>query len=513
MAKIDLNTVSSGYLSQAALNANFTAIEDEFQDKVLYRDNPTGEPNSMATHLDMNGFNILNAGNAAEIGLVDADDVSFIPSGTNAVSRSVGNKLRDTVSVKDFGAVGDGVADDTAAIQAAIDSQEAANGGILVFPVGTYRVSSTLTINASNVLLQGEGGDRSHDVGIQGASASTKLVWAGTVGGTVVQFASPIGASAQKQSGGGMVRFFIQCAGSAAIGIQLVSWDFGVFQNIAIINPATAGIDIDVAATLGEARDSQNNKFSQISVRCVEGAAANACVLRVNGDATANTSLNMFEEIDGTFLNGTAFLLKNSDNNLFLRCRAFRASGGTGASIEFQGSDASSAETARTNIFLHFTSNATPIARGTTSYTYASTNNSLLLLDQDNATPVPTVETGATVFYTRTDNVAGMSGIVGVAAGESVTAVGLAKSRRTSTSSLWLYNGSEDHMELDDGTNKWGIRLASGRFTISRFAGTGGMSFPTNTISDYADDVAAAAGGVPVGGVYRTGSVLKARIS
>jgi hypothetical protein len=422
-------------------------------------------------------------------------------------------KLQDIVSVKDFGAVGDGVADDTAAIQAAIDSREAANGGVLVFPVGTYRISSTLTINASNLLLQGEGGDRSHGVGTQGASASTKLVWVGAAGGTVVQFASLEGASAQKQSGGGMIGFFIQCAGSAAIGIQLVSWDLGVFQNIAIINPATAAIDINVAATLGEARDSQNNKFSQISVRCVEGAAATACVLRVDGDATANTSLNVFEQIDGTFLNGTAFLLKNSDNNLFLRCRAFRAGGGTGASIEFQGSNISAAYTARTNIFLHFTSNATPIARGTTSYTYASTNNSLLLLDQDNATPVPTVETGASVFYTRTDNIAGMSGVAGVAAGETATAVGLAKSRRTSTSSLWLYNGSEDHMQLDDGTNKWGIRLASGRFTISRYAGTGGMSFPTNVISDYADDAAAATGGVPVGGVYRTGSILKARIS
>jgi hypothetical protein len=432
---------------------------------------------------------------------------------TLSKARQVSTLADTVVSVKDFGAGGDGVTDDTAAVQAAIDSREAANGGVLVFPVGTYRISSTLTINASNLLLQGEGGDRSHGVGTQGASASTKLVWVGAAGGTVVQFASLEGASAQKQSGGGIVGFFIECAGSAAIGIRLVSWDLGVFQNIAIINPTTAAIDINVAETLGEARDSQNNKFSQISVRCVEGAAATACVLRVDGDATANTSLNVFEQIDGTFLNGTAFLLKNSDNNLFLRCRAFRAGGGTGASIEFQGSNISAAYTARTNIFLHFTSNATPIARGTTSYTYASTNNSLLLLDQDNATPVPTVETGASVFYTRTDNIAGMSGVAGVAAGETATAVGLAKSRRTSTSSLWLYNGSEDHMQLDDGTNKWGIRLASGRFTISRYAGTGGMSFPTNVISDYADDAAAATGGVPVGGVYRTGSILKARIS
>lgn len=62
-------------------------------------------------------------------------NVGFLQSGAGAVARSVQAKLRDTVSVKDFGATGDGTTDDTAAIQQAAT---AAAGGALYFPAGTY---------------------------------------------------------------------------------------------------------------------------------------------------------------------------------------------------------------------------------------------------------------------------------------------------------------------------------------------------------------------------------------
>ena len=62
MAKFTINDIASGYASTTALNNSFDAIEQEFNNKVLYRNNPTGEPNQMENDLDLNGNDILNAG-------------------------------------------------------------------------------------------------------------------------------------------------------------------------------------------------------------------------------------------------------------------------------------------------------------------------------------------------------------------------------------------------------------------------------------------------------------------
>lgn len=60
---------------------------------------------------------------------------------TLSKSRQVSILADTVVSVKDFGAVGDGVTDDTAAIQAAIDYLAANGGGSVYVPANVYRVS------------------------------------------------------------------------------------------------------------------------------------------------------------------------------------------------------------------------------------------------------------------------------------------------------------------------------------------------------------------------------------
>ena len=59
-----------------------------------------------------------------------------------------------------YGAAGDGTADDTAEIQAAVDACIAAGGGVVYFPAGTYRISSAITVTATSgvrVILRGAG--------------------------------------------------------------------------------------------------------------------------------------------------------------------------------------------------------------------------------------------------------------------------------------------------------------------------------------------------------------------
>ncbi len=80
----------------------------------------------------------------------------YVPTGTGAVTTTVQTKLRETVSVKDFGAVGDGVTDDTAAIQAAINKQNI-SGGRVFFPAGTYKLNSHVTVSGGIFNIYGEG--------------------------------------------------------------------------------------------------------------------------------------------------------------------------------------------------------------------------------------------------------------------------------------------------------------------------------------------------------------------
>ena len=78
---------------------------------------------------------------------VDAAAIEYDPPFAGALTSgyTVAEKLEQYISVKDFGAVGNGVADDTTAIQAAVNATP--TGTTIYFPAGTYLVSNSITIN------------------------------------------------------------------------------------------------------------------------------------------------------------------------------------------------------------------------------------------------------------------------------------------------------------------------------------------------------------------------------
>ena len=80
---------------------------------------------------------------------------AFLPSGTGAVIRTNQSKLRDTVSVKDFGAIGNGVTDDQPAFAAAFASLDTSTGGKLLVPCGNYLMGTPWTIPLAGPIARG----------------------------------------------------------------------------------------------------------------------------------------------------------------------------------------------------------------------------------------------------------------------------------------------------------------------------------------------------------------------
>jgi hypothetical protein len=93
--------------------------------------------------------------------LQPANNTTIIAQG-GTTPRALAVRFSDTKNVADYGVVGDGVADDTAAINALI-ALVAPNTKLVFAPGAIYRVTGTININRANIHLEGYGAEIRQD--------------------------------------------------------------------------------------------------------------------------------------------------------------------------------------------------------------------------------------------------------------------------------------------------------------------------------------------------------------
>jgi hypothetical protein len=94
--------------------------------------------------------------------IISADDVAYQQDDPNAVVRTAQDKLRERVTLEDFGAVGNALTDDTAAVVAAIQHLVAKGGGTIWLLAKEYYLHDAVTIpEGVDIEFAGENGRRS----------------------------------------------------------------------------------------------------------------------------------------------------------------------------------------------------------------------------------------------------------------------------------------------------------------------------------------------------------------
>jgi parallel beta-helix repeat protein len=118
------------------------------------------------------GFDVNGSPTYYPVGAsTSASIINFTQAGTGAVTRSVQSKMQDVLSVKDFGATGDGTTDDTTAVQACITAAALANRAVYI-PGGAYKLSAQLVYSGRTVSIYGDGPE------------ITELFWTAAAGST-----------------------------------------------------------------------------------------------------------------------------------------------------------------------------------------------------------------------------------------------------------------------------------------------------------------------------------------
>ncbi len=303
-----------------------------------------------------------------------------------------------------FGAMGDGTADDTVAIQAAISSAYAAGAGTVFFPPGVYKITDTIEVNHSGIRLIGSGRDRWHNGTVPwdsfvNTAETTSILWAGSAYGTMLQFepgdGNPTGIS-----------------GTAAMYLNLIG---GIYPHTTV---AGTGISIKAVASsefdiMGQeftnavmemgGKTSMSSEASSVfnHVYALHGRQIDntGAILKFTGNAVCDAFNNLFDLVEGVYKNGHGIDFSESDSNHFRFVRLQRADSGTGTGILIRATNTFAPQAHKFEWV--YPGEGGVVLQGEETATLAARDIKIANLDlwEDGTPNLPTVGTNANLYY------------------------------------------------------------------------------------------------------------------
>ncbi len=502
---------------------------------------------------------------------------NFTATGTT-FARDLVTRMADVLNVKDFGAVGDGIADDTAAIQAALTAA-ASSGKKCVAPTGTYLISNILNISITksfeiecqvDTIFKVTTGFPANTALFRFQASNTignkKFIWKnGTIDGRLIPVKTITSSPDLLAVFGAInsadnildtlvdnVSFLLNDTWPATAGDSCLYLERG--QNYSITNcffrgatDAAIYMSGDPSETLGRKVVVTGNTFElcqvgYISKRQFEDQiiSNNFCVECVNGIIVGG-------EADSTLLPGKKAVISSNILKKVFQPIAARVADETiiannriedpgvgpdlipalGRAIRIQGS--SGCVVIGNSIGMqNFTSVALNAGIQIVSFTFNSitynSNNNLITGNSIYEMPRGVFEeTGAGqnniisannkyVNCAEPTRVSGFLSISGDHIVGTLPQILFDSPNGALNQKYWRIIAQETQLAIsarnDDNTNAGSLigAIRSGGILRQLFTSI-------SAVPEYADDVAAQAGGVPVGGFYRTASVVKIRVA
>lgn len=467
---------------------------------------------------------VVNNTKVASNADITSSKLAFTQAGTGAVQRTVEAKLQDAVSVKDFGAVGDGVADDTAAFTAAGSSASSVQ---VTIPRGTWLLNSSPTPTGATTWL---------------LEAGAIITGVGVLPGNKIQFGGSV-YNNDTVATPGNARGFASLQGNTSGPISANEYfqvDYNLFKTI------NDGLDCESGAGPASKVNGLTSLMSFGGAGATGGRHAMYGVAILNNTTSASNTDRNYVGVQGQAIasvpdNGVLGLTKGalfggsfiaelySGANHFQNVTAceFNTGIAAGTKPDYRSGIQIASRDADRGVSVDAMISLSDIS----STSNGKWLNAILIGAQNSQHPLD--PTNGTII--KTSGSATIKDAIDVS---SYTITGfLLKSTNffannnnltinSSNSSIELGNRDASNTPFIDfhssgNNNDYDARIIASSGTGSVGNGVlslqaGAVILPSDvrlsSIADFADDAAAAAGGYVVGRVYRTGSTLKIRV-